>query len=156
MKLKMTDTLLTFVAAAVALAGVMVMLCLGGSPAFAEANDVTFPPVGDLVHYTTVERGVTTEHMLTSQTALDALKAGTSVPVGTHVVLVDYQSGKLFRYLVSQKMGEGIDDWQYQWFWPDRKVKTDENAAQCYSCHRSRQDQSFMFTHSDALGFDGT
>lgn len=128
----------------------------GPTPALAETNAVTFPPLDQLVHYTTVRRGVTREHMLTSQAALDTIKAGQPVPTGTHVVLVDYQSDVLTRYLVAQKMGEGIDDWQYQWFWPDQSIKADENVAQCYSCHRSRQERSFMFTFSDALSFDGS
>jgi hypothetical protein len=126
----------------------------GPAPAFAAANAVTFPPLEQLVHYATVRRGVTREHMLTSQAALDAIKAGQPVPTGTHMVLVDYQSDVLHRYLVSQKTGDGIDDWQFQWFWPDRSIKADENTAQCYSCHRSRQDRQFMFTSTDARGFE--
>jgi hypothetical protein len=61
----------------------------------------------------------------------------------------------LFRadYLVAQKMGEGSEHWQYQWFWPDRSIKADENTARCYSCHQSRQDRQFMFTFTDALSF---
>jgi hypothetical protein len=125
----------------------------GPTPALAEANAVTFPPLDKLVHYTTVRRGVTREHMLTSRAALDAIKAGQPVPTGTHVVLVDYQSDVLTRYLVAQKMGEGIDDWQYQWFWPDQSIKADENVAQCFSCHQSRRDRQFMMTFSDAFSF---
>ncbi|KQS95523.1 hypothetical protein [Rhizobium sp. Leaf386] len=129
----------------------------GPTPAFAEANQVTFPPLDNLTHYTTVRRGITREHMLTSQAALTAIKAGDNVPIGTHVVLVDYQSDVLTRYLVAQKVGDGVDDWQYQWFWPDQTIKADENIAQCYSCHqRSRGDRQFMFTFSDALSFDGS
>ena len=127
----------------------------GPTPARAETNAVTFPPLEQLEHYTTVRRGVTREHMLTSRAALDAIKAGKPVPTGTHVVLVDYQSDVLHRYLVAQKTGGGIDEWQYQWFWPDRSVKADENTAQCYACHqRSRRDRQFMFTFSDALSFE--
>jgi hypothetical protein len=70
-----------------------------------------------------------------------------------HVVLVDYQSDVLHRYLVAQKTGAGIDEWQYQWLWPDRSITADENVARCYSCHQSRQDRQFMFTFSDALSF---
>ncbi|WP_049730972.1 hypothetical protein [Rhizobium ecuadorense] len=129
----------------------------GPTPAYAETNQVTFPPLDQLTHYTTVRRGITREHMLTSQAALAAIKSGQNVPTGTHVVLVDYQSDVLTRYLVAQKLGEGADDWQYQWFWPDRSVKADENIGQCYSCHqRSRGDRQFMFTFSDALAFDGS
>ena len=56
----------------------------GPRPAFAEANQVTFPPLDQLSHYTTVRRGITREHMLTSETALGAIKAGKNVPTGTH------------------------------------------------------------------------
>ncbi|GLR59257.1 hypothetical protein GCM10007919_39840 [Rhizobium indigoferae] len=91
--------------------------------------------------------------MLTNPQALAAIKAGQPVAVGTHVVLVDYQSDVLHRYLVAQKVGEGSADWAYQWFWPDKSIKADENVAQCYSCHRSREDRHFMFTFTDALSF---
>lgn len=52
---------------------------------FAEVNAVTFPPLDQLEHYTTVKRGITREHMLTNPAALAAIKAGKPVPVGTHV-----------------------------------------------------------------------
>lgn len=126
----------------------------GPTLAWAEPNAVTFPPLDQLEHYTTVRRGVTREHMLTSQAALDALQTGQPVPAGSHVVLVDYQSGVLERYLVAQKTGAGIDDWAYQWFWPDQTVKVDEKVGQCYACHqRSRREQSYMFTLDEALNF---
>lgn len=128
---------------------------LAGWQADADQNDVTFPQIDQLTHYTTVERGVTVEHMLTTPEALSAIKAGTPVPVGTHVVLQDFQSGELYRYLVAQKLGAGSADWQYQWFWPDGAIKADERPDQCYSCHRSRESDQFMFTHDGAVGFDG-
>lgn len=148
---------LASVAGALVLVGGYIMLPegTGPAPALAGANAVTFPPLEQLEHYTTVRRGVTREHMLTSRAALDAFKAGQPVPTGTHVVLVDYQSDVLHRYLVAQKIGDGVDDWQYQWFWPDQSIKADENTAQCYSCHqRSRGDRQFMFTFTDALSFE--
>lgn len=45
----------------------------GPTPAFAQVGTVSFPELERLVHYTTVRRGVTREHMLTNQTALDAI-----------------------------------------------------------------------------------
>lgn len=123
------------------------------STATAAENPVAFPPLDQLVHYATVRRGVSREHMLTNPEALAAIKAGQPVAIGTHVVLVDYQSDILHRYLVAQKMGEGSSEWAYQWFWPDKSIKADENTAQCYSCHRSREDRQFMFTFTDALSF---
>ncbi|WP_418137905.1 hypothetical protein [Agrobacterium sp. El2ro-1b] len=121
------------------------------STALAAPNSVTFPSLEQLEHYTTVRRGITREHMLTSREALAALKAGQPVPTGTHMVLVDYQSDVLTRYLVGQKIGDGADQWEYQWFWPDGTVKADENVARCYSCHRSKQSDQFMFTFDGAI-----
>lgn len=121
----------------------------------ADQNKVVFPPIDDLTDYTTVERGITVEHMLTSGEALAALKAGKPVPTGTQVVLVDYQRGVLTRYLVAQKVGDGSDEWEYQWFWPNKTIKADERVDQCYACHRSREGNQFMFTHDDAVGFGG-
>ncbi|WP_261332220.1 hypothetical protein [Rhizobium leguminosarum] len=43
------------------------------TPATAAENAVTFPPLDQLVHYTTVRRGVTREHMLINPEALAAI-----------------------------------------------------------------------------------
>ena len=127
---------------------------LSPTTARAASNSVTFPPLDKLEHFTTVRRGITREHMLTSPEALAALKAGQPVPSGTHMVLVDFQSNVLTRYLVGQKIGDGADQWEYQWFWPDQTVKADENVARCYSCHRSKQSEQFMFTFDGAISDD--
>lgn len=143
-------------AGALALIGGYFMLPNGSgpAPALAQVGTVTFPELEALVHYTTVRRGVTREHMLTNQTALDAIQAGQPVPVGTHVVLVDYQSDVLTRYLVSEKTGDGPDDWAYQSFNTDQSHRTvDESPARCYSCHQTRQDRQYMFTFNDARSF---
>lgn len=152
---KMIHVLLAIVSGLLVLLGATVMLLVGGSPsrAFAESNAVTFPPLEQFVHYTTVERGDSTEHMMASPATLALLKAGSPVPVGSHLVLVDYRNGAVFRYFVSQKIGAGVADWQFQWFHPDRSIKSDENTARCHSCHRSRQESQFMFTLSEAKSF---
>jgi hypothetical protein len=143
------------VAAVTALCGYMTLPDGSGpTPALAQVGTVMFPDLDKLVHYTTVRRGVTREHMLTDQTALDAIQAGKPVPVGTHVVLVDYQSDVLTRYLIAQKTGDGPDDWAYQPFNTDRSLRTvDESPARCYSCHQTRRDRQFMFTFSDARSY---
>jgi len=125
----------------------------------AESNRVTFPSNLDrLVHYGTVKRGDSTEHMLTSQDAIDAIRYGKEIPAGTHVVLADYRDGKVFRYFVMQKgQGWGADydarrrtgDWQFQSFKPDRTINMGENTARCQSCHQSRSDSQFLYTLDD-------
>jgi hypothetical protein len=125
----------------------------------AEPNRVTFPKELDrLVHYTTVKRGNSTEHMLTTQEAIDAVRVGRQIPEGTHVVLVDYRESKVFRYFVMEKgKGWGAEyderrrtgDWQFQAFKPDRTLNLAENTARCQSCHQSQSGQQFMYTLRD-------
>jgi hypothetical protein len=129
----------------------------------AETNRVTFPTNLDrLVHYTTVKRGNVTEHLLTSQEAIEAIKLGQAIPSGTHVVLVDYREDKVFRYFVMEKQdGWGADyeparrtgDWQFQAFKPDKTVNMSENSARCQSCHQGRADQQHLFTFNDMQRF---
>lgn len=138
-------------------------LTLAGGWAVAEGNRVRFPSNLDrLVHYSTVKRGPSTEHMLTTQAAIDAVKKGQPIPDGTHVVLVDYRDAQVFRYFVMEKGASwGADyepkrrtgDWQFQSFKPDRSINMSENTARCQSCHQSREDDQFLYTFSDLKGF---
>lgn len=125
----------------------------------AEPNRVTFPTELDrLVHYATVKRGDSTEHMLTTQEAMDAVRAGKEIPVGTHVVLVDWRDSKVFRYFVMEKgkdWGADYDarrrtgDWHFQAFKPDKTINLGENPARCQSCHQSQASRQFMYTLDD-------
>lgn len=143
----------------IALLTALVSLAL---PVWAEANRVTFPPLDQLEHYTTVTRGEVTEHMLTSRAAIDAVEAGEPIPYGTHVVLVDYREGEVYRYFVMQNgEGWGADDpdqrtadWQFQWFWPDQSINMDETTSRCQACHQSREDREYLFTYNDLRRFE--
>ena len=138
-------------------------LSLEGGPVSAESNRVTFPTTLDkLVHYTTVKRGDVTEHMLTTQEAIDAIRLGQTIPSGTHVVLVDYRDNKVFRYFVMEKKdGWGADyapsrrtgDWQFQAFKPDKTINMSENSARCQSCHQGREDSQHLHTFNDLKRF---
>jgi len=125
----------------------------------AERTRVSFPKDLDkLVHYTTVKRGNSTEQILTTQAAIDAVRSGREIPAGTHFVLADYRDGKVFRYFVMEK-GEGwgadydarrrTGDWHFQAFKPDRSVTMAENPARCQSCHQSRGSESFLYTFDE-------
>ena len=139
---------------------------VGGWQVHAETNRVKFPEnLDQLVHYTTVRRGDVTEHIMTTREAMDAVKSGQPIPLGTHFVLVDYRDGELYRYFVMEKdQGFGADyderrrtaDWQFQWFWPDKSVNMDENTARCQSCHRSQEDSDFLYTAYRIPRFNGT
>jgi hypothetical protein len=150
MKIHFPIALAGLLSASIMLAGIL--------PALAEPNRVVFPDLDALEHYTTVTRGEVTEHMLTSPEALAAVRNGEPMPDGTHVVLVDYRGGDVFRYFVMQKgagwgagYGNRTGDWQYQWFQPDRSVNLAEDTTRCQSCHQSRGDTEFMYTYSDIL-----
>jgi|TARA_R110002051_G_scaffold38984_3_gene82375 hypothetical protein len=131
----------------------------------AEENRVQFPDLDELVHYTTVRRGDVMEHIMTTPEAMEAVEEGRSIPYGTHFVLVDHRDGELYRYFVMEK-GEGFgddydtsrrtDDWQFQWFWPDRSINTDENTARCQSCHRRQASSDYLFTGYRIPRFDGS
>ena len=148
----------------VALAAAAVLLV--GWQVHAETNRVQFPENFDqLVHYTTVRRGNVTEHIMTTRTAIDAVRNGQPIPDGTHFVLVDHRDGKLYRYFVMQKGGGwGADyddrrrtgDWQFQWFWADRTVNLNENTNRCQSCHRSQAGSEFLYTGYRIPRFNGT
>jgi hypothetical protein len=146
---------------------VFVAALLVGRQVDAEPNRTTFPAdIDNLVHYTTVRRGEVTEHIMTTQAAIDAIKSGQPVPTGTHFVLVDYRGGEVHRYFVMEKgpnwgadypEGQRTGDWQFQWFNPDKKtVNMAENTARCQSCHSSREDEQFLFTFDRIHAFDGT
>jgi hypothetical protein len=143
-----------------AIFGAVTLICW---QAIAEGNRVAFPNLEQLVHYTTVRRGNVTEHMLTTQDAIAAVKAGQPIPNGSHVVLVDYREGEVFRYFVMQKgNGWGRDyddrrrtaDWQFQWFKPDRTINMNENTARCQSCHQARADNEYLYTFDQMKAFD--
>ncbi len=132
--------------------------------AHAEANRVTFPQLDKLVHYTTVKRGNVTEHISTTREAIEAIQKGLPAPDGTHFVLADYRDEKLYRYFVMEKGANwGADfeerrrtgDWQFQWFWPNKKINLQENTARCMSCHSSQKERDYLFTARRLSEFRG-
>ncbi|WP_106743467.1 cytochrome P460 family protein [Yoonia maritima] len=130
--------------------------------ATAEETRVTFPDLDALIHYTTVNRGNVTEHMLTTQAAIDAAQAGQKIPDGTQVVLVDYREGEVYRYFVMEKGpgwgaeyddGRRTGDWQFQFYWGDQSINMEESTARCQSCHQARSDVEYMYTYNDLRRF---
>lgn len=139
------------------------IVALVGIRVHAEPNRTTMPDIDKLVHYTTVTRGEVTEHIMTTPEAIEAVKNGQPVPVGTHFVLVDYRDNKVFRYFVMEKGADwGADydenrrtgDWQFQWFKPDGSINLAENTARCQSCHSSRSDREFLYTYNELRRFE--
>lgn len=134
-----------------------------GIQVHAEPNRTTMPDIGKLVHYTTVERGEVTEHIMTTREAIAAVQGGKPIPAGTHVVLVDYRDEKVFRYFVMEKGQDwGLDydetrrtgDWQFQWYKPDGSINMEENTARCQRCHTPRADRDFLYTFNDMRSFE--
>jgi hypothetical protein len=117
---------------------------------------VKFPEnFADGVLYATVERGNIREEIFTSRATIDAVKNGQPIPSGTVITLVDYRDGKLFRYVVMEKRtGWGAQyspekrngEWEFQAFNADRSVNHNENLDRCFSCHKAKEQQDFVFT----------
>lgn len=131
----------------------------------AEVTKVKFPEdVDSLIHYTTVRRGDVMEHIKGSPAAIEAVKNKKPIPNGSKFVLVDYRSGKLYRYFVMEKgagWGNEYDkrvrngDWQYQWFWADKSVNMKEDTTRCLSCHQSQESEQYLYTGYRIPHFNG-
>jgi len=134
------------------------LLAVGGLAGEVRAGGelVRFPEnFAEGVHYTTVHRGNIKEEILTSRAAINAVKNGQPLPSGTVITLVDYRGGELFRYVVMEKRaGWGTQyppeirngEWEYQAFDADKSVNKQETLTRCFSCHKSRQRDDFVFT----------
>jgi hypothetical protein len=125
-------------------------------PAKAGRELVKFPEnFTEGVLYATVNRGNIREEIFTSRAAIDAVKNGQPIPSGTVITLVDYRDGELFRYVVMEKRtGWGAayphekrnGEWEFQAFNADKSLNPNENLDRCFSCHKSRENQDFVFT----------
>ena len=113
------------------------------------------------VHYATVNRGNGREELYTSRAAIEAAKTAQPFPSGTVITMEDYRNGRLHRYVVMEKRaGWGSEyppdmrngEWEYQAFNPDRAVNRDENLTRCFSCHKSRERQDFVWTLEQMRG----
>jgi hypothetical protein len=109
-----------------------------------------------------------------SQTAIDAAKAGKPLPDGTVLTMVQYaaelddkgnpvkradgrfvRTDKIVGYTVMEKRPDwGKDvpdeirngDWQYQAFLPDRTPNAKAVLANCFKCHKPLDKQDFVFS----------
>src|SRR5262245_28191167 len=110
----------------------------------ADTEAIAFPDrYAEGVRYATVERGNINEEIFTSRAAIDAVKAGRPIPLGTAITLLDYRDGLLLRYVVMEKRPR---QWAFQWFDIDKSVKRDENTERCMSCHTSQAHNDFVWT----------
>lgn len=119
------------------------------------------------------ERGNIVEEIFTSRAAIDAVKRGQPIPSGTVITLVEYKAklddqgnplkdasgrlikGEISRYVVMEKRtGWGAEyppekrngEWEYQAFKADKSVNDKEDLNRCFSCHKAKEQQDFVFT----------
>ncbi|WP_336768397.1 cytochrome P460 family protein [Pantoea endophytica] len=123
----------------------------------ASAADVTFPEgykQGE--HYASIVRGETREELFTTPEAIAAARRGEPLPDGTVITMEDYRQNKLYRYVVMEKRkGWGqahpaelrTGDWEFQWFNPDRTVKSGESLDRCRACHTSQSGNDYVFSY---------
>lgn len=113
---------------------------------------VTFPEnYRDGVHYGTVTRGNIQEELFTSPEVLAAAKDNRPLPDGTVIMMEDYRSGELYRYIVMEKRAEWASvakagQWLFREFAPDRSPNAREDGSRCASCHQSQAPNDFVFT----------
>lgn len=137
----------------------MTLVAVGGvvaTTSLAETNGVRFPEGFERgVHYGTVTRGNIVEELYANRETVEAVKAGRPIPSGAVLTLVDLRDGQLFRYVVMEKRtgwGSGrldanrTGEWEFQWFTPQRTVKTGEDLARCQSCHNSQAKNDFIWS----------
>jgi Cytochrome P460 len=125
------------------------------------------------VLYATVDRGNITEEIFTSREAIDAVKNSHPIPRGTVITLVEHKAklddhgnplrdasgrlikGEISRYVVMEKRtGWGAEyppekrngEWEYQAFKADKSANDKEDLNRCFSCHKTKVQQDFVFT----------
>lgn len=106
-------------------------------------------------HYASIVRGNTREELYTTPDAIAAASRGEPLPEGTVITMEDYRNNQLYRYVVMEKRkgwGEALPaelrtgDWEFQWFNPDRTVRSGENLDRCRACHTSQSGNDFVFS----------
>jgi cytochrome P460 len=147
------------------------------------------PPVragGDLVKfpedhakgvlYTTVDRPDNKQYreLYAPKEAIDALKAGKSIPSGTVLTMVNYKAklgadgnpekdanGRFIKTdeiagiaVMEKRTGWGTEyaddirngEWEYQAFKADKTVNDKANLKSCFTCHKPLDKQDFVFS----------
>jgi len=142
----------------------------------AGGDNVKFPQSYDKgVLYTTVDRADNKQYreLFSTPEAIAAVKAGTPIPSGTVLTLVQYKAklnaagepekdangrfikGDLIGYTVMEKRagwgGEYPDEvrngeWEYQAFKADKTPNDKANLKACFTCHRPLDKQDFVFS----------
>jgi hypothetical protein len=126
--------------------------------------------------YATVERPDLKQYreLYAPAEAIAAIKAGTPLPSGTVLTMLNYQAlltaagepqrnaqgrlikGPLAAYVVMEKReGWGAEypddvrngEWEYQAFKPDKTVNDKANLKACFTCHKPLASQDFVFSH---------
>ncbi len=108
------------------------------------------------IHYFTKHRGGITEELYASQAAINAAKQDKSLPVGTYIMMEDFRSGELYRYVAMEKVAgygdtrngsSNTGDWAFQTFSPDGEINHNEDISRCHSCHSSQANNDYVFSY---------
>ncbi len=108
------------------------------------------------IHYFTKHRGSITEELYASQAAINAAKQDKPLPVGTYIMMEDFRSGELYRYVAMEKVAgygdtrngsSNTGDWAFQTFSPDGEINHNEDISRCHSCHSSQESNDYVFSY---------
>lgn len=169
----------------VAALGSLAVLALA-TPGAAGPDKIKFPAGWkDHVLYTTVDRYDIKQHRelyASTQAAVDAMKAGTPLPDGTVLTLVQYKAqvdaagapikgpngrfvkGDFVAYTVMEKRaGYGTEyppelrngDWEYAVFNAEGKLNDKANYQSCFQCHKPHDKQDFVISLAALKGGGG-
>lgn len=147
-------------------------------PVSAGGDKVAFPAdYAKGVVYMTLDRPENKQvrEYYTSQAAVDAAKAGGTLPQGTVITVVQYaaqldpqgnptkdangrfaKTANILGYTVMEKRpGWGAEypenvrngDWEYQAFRADKTPNPNANLTACFNCHKPQAAQDFVFSY---------
>lgn len=162
--------------------GVTGCIAAGAVAARSGADKVAFPAQFDrAVMYGTVDRPDVKQvrELWAPREVIDAVRAGKPIPYGAPLTMALYrvrtddkgepvkgadgrlQKTELIGYFVMEKRpGWGADyppqkrngEWEYRAFTAERKVNDTAQLDNCFSCHKQRESQDFVFSFARLAG----
>jgi cytochrome c553 len=96
----------------------------------------------------------TSKRTYVNRVALNAARAGQSLPPGSAIVVEEFAAGELTDYAAMELRagwGDGIPeilrngDWSYALFDAKRTLQADFNYARCLACHKPKAESSYVF-----------
>ena len=172
--------------ASAVLAVVVLVASLVAGPTSAGPDKIQFPARWEsFVLYATLDRYDNKQYRelyASSQAAVDAMKAGKTVPAGTVLVLIPYKAqvdaqgnpikGANGRFVKGERIGVNVmekragwgaeypadlrnGEWEYAVFSLEGKLNETANYKGCFQCHKPHEAQDFVISLASLKGGTG-